>query len=250
MYEDEKQDNTGKPNKGKGRATSSAGTKKARAESQHSDSDFDEDELDIDDLRMDNMSAASSMDEDLDSDESMLVEHKPRSRVRGKRDPARSLEAFRLQNSTPRDEGDAPSDKTIAEFNTVYDPGHTIAHRYIIRRDLPKVPTAQRWAHTPIRPIGLTRLKKKPHLGKLSELAHRKVEECSKIDTYNTILENLYAVPHEVPWDIWRGEGWWSDCWTYDAEGKAKWTSREKVDVGLRKIGRIKKTELKYLDAE
>lgn len=244
-------DDYGEP-KGKGKGRTSH---QGRVESPNSDSEYDEDEIDAEveadeaDIRMNNMDVDSSMDEDEDEDEyeGSVAEHKPKRRPprRGK-----SLEAFRLQEITPRDEHDVPDDKAVVDFNTICDPGYNYGHKYVIRRDQPRRPNAIRFTQTPVRPLGLSRLKEKPHLGRLSEVEYTNESDCGTKEKYNSLLEILHAVPSEIPWDLWKGEGWWSDCWTYDAEGKANWTSRSVIDVGLHEVGRLKKEDMRYLNAE
>ena len=252
MYAENDQQKGAPSKKGKGKATIAkvSSVRKQQPDSSNSDSEFDENEIEAevnDDLRMDNMSVDSSMDEDDEEFIAGYSDFKPQAR---KRPRPKTLETFKLHDSTPRDDNDTPDDKAIIDFNTIYDPGHTVAHKYVLRRDLPKGVGANRWTQTPVRPMGITVLKEKPHLGRLSEVENKPVEECGSKEKYFSLLETLYAVPYEIPWDMWSGEGWWSDCWSYDGEGNAQWKPQDQVGIGLEDVGRIRKEDIRHLDAE
>ncbi|WVO21103.1 uncharacterized protein IAS62_002407 [Cryptococcus decagattii] len=54
-----------------------------------------------------------------------------------------------------------------------------------------------------------------------------------------------------VPWDLWRGEGWWPEMYIGPEGGgngkRTEWLMREEVRLGLESIGRFKRSELVFL---
>jgi hypothetical protein len=208
-------------------------------------SEFDPNEDDNEDVEMDYPSADErSVGTPLADEEESGGEQL--QKIKGKK---LASEAYSRAAKTPGDDGDKPDDQVILDFNHIYDPGHTLSRRYVLRRDYPKQRHAVRRNELPIRPFGLTRLKNQPHLGRLSEIEITPGTGLQDHEKFNLIQEILHSVPQEVPPELWAGEGWWSDSWRYE-EGVPQWTARTDVDMSLLDIGRTKPEDIEYRDFE
>jgi len=233
-----------KKGKGKGRAKGKPASSRRRRAQGSEESDFDQDEED--DLELD---YGSNGEESLigTPDEDEWTEAQPhRGPKRGR--PKSNFEGAQ-PTVTPGDDHDRPNDTMILDFNAIYDPGHTLALRYASRRDMPKMKHGSRRNQLPVRPFGLTRLKADPHLGKMSEIEYSGGTGINEKEAMKLFLETLHGVPYEIPPELWAGEGWWPECWTYK-DGTPQWTARHKVDVGLLEVGSMRAEDVRYLNAE
>lgn len=99
-----------------------------------------------------------------------------------------------------------------------------------------------------------TRLLKDPQNGSVRP----KVEWSPKVESSLTAKQEkkekrnqLNNIALGVPWDLWRGEGWWPEMYIGPEGGgdgkRTEWLMREDVRLGLENIGRFKKSELVFL---
>ncbi|KIR81275.1 transcription factor C subunit 6 [Cryptococcus gattii EJB2] len=99
-----------------------------------------------------------------------------------------------------------------------------------------------------------TRLLEDPQNGSVCP----KVEWSPKIESSLTAKQEkkekrnqLNDIALGVPWDLWRGEGWWPEMYIGPERGgngkRTEWLMREEVRLGLESIGRFKRSELVFL---
>lgn len=99
-----------------------------------------------------------------------------------------------------------------------------------------------------------TRLLEDPQNGSVRP----KVEWSPKIESSLTAKQEkkekrnqLNDIALGVPWDLWRGEGWWPEMYIGPEGGgngkRTEWLMREEVRLGLESIGRFKRSELVFL---
>lgn len=99
-----------------------------------------------------------------------------------------------------------------------------------------------------------TRLLEDPQNGSVRP----KVEWSPKVESSLTAKQEkkekrnqLNNIALGVPWDLWRGEGWWPEMYLGPEGGgsgkRTEWLMREDVRLGLESIGRFKKSELVFL---
>ncbi|OWZ36086.1 transcription factor C subunit 6 [Cryptococcus neoformans var. grubii Br795] len=99
-----------------------------------------------------------------------------------------------------------------------------------------------------------TRLLEDPQNGSVRP----KVEWSPKVESSLTAKQEkkekrnqLNNIALGVPWDLWRGEGWWPEMYIGPEGGgggkRTEWLMREDVRLGLENIGRFKKSELVFL---
>lgn len=102
-----------------------------------------------------------------------------------------------------------------------------------------------------------TRLLEDPQNGSVRP----KVEWSPKVESSLTAKQEkkekrnqLNNIALGVPWDLWRGEGWWPEMYIGPEGGgngkRTEWLMREEVRLGLESIGRFKKSELVFLAQE
>ncbi|KAE8539531.1 hypothetical protein D1P53_004633 [Cryptococcus gattii VGV] len=99
-----------------------------------------------------------------------------------------------------------------------------------------------------------TRLLEDPQNGSVCP----KVEWSPKVESSLTAKQEkkekrnqLNNIALGVPWNLWRGEGWWPEMYIGPEGGgsgkRTEWLMREEVRLGLENIGRFKKSELVFL---
>jgi hypothetical protein len=231
--------------KGKKKEVKKARSRPVSDEEFHLSEDIDEEveEEEEEELRRyDSVGIESQEDEDMDEDEEGGERTRKPARKRRK-------DLVPQTDNTPKDEADLPDDKAIVDYNFINDVPAVIGHRYnfakaLDRNKSPKLGSLSN------HPIGLTTLKEKPHFGKLSQVELNKGDGWDSHRRFKHSTEIMVSSPLEIPWDLWTGEAWWNECWTYDKKGKASWISRFDVDVGLSTVGRVTKKELRVLSEE
>jgi len=156
-----------KKGKGKGRGKGKSASSRRQRGRGSDESDFNQDEEDDHELDYGSDGEESLIGTPDEEEWTEVQNHRGTKRWR----PKTKYEGTQ-PTVTPGDDHDRPNDAMILDFNTIYDPGHTLALRYASRRDMPKIKHGSRRNQLPVRPFGLTRLKANPHLGKMSEVEY------------------------------------------------------------------------------
>lgn len=189
---------------------------------------------------------------ELDEQDLMETDGDMKSKKKKQKPGSKTVGTWHDQDVSSMDNADFPDDRAIFDFNAIYDNGFVYGYKYTQKRENARTKNFETHRHQiPLHPIGLTRLTSEPDLASTSQVeSNPQAFELKEHDMLLNSNETALTAPLEIPWDLWRGEGWWPECWSYDTPDKPTWTDRNHVDVGLHSVGRCTREQLDILDSQ